>query len=210
MSFWMGSPAQIKQVSGLSPDQQGLQQQLMGAMSGQGGAGGFGQAADYYRDLLGGDQTYSAMAAPEMRQFREETVPGLAEQFAGMGSGGSFGSSFQSAEAQAGAGLAERLAAMRAQLRQQGAQGMMGMGQQALSPYMQNMMIPRSPGLMDGLMDVGAKGLSAFGGPIIGAAGQGIAGVLKNKWFPGQQQNTAPQSSGIFSGLSQIGKTFSG
>jgi hypothetical protein len=186
MSAFFGSPAQIKQVSGLSPGQTGLHQQLLDALSGRGG-GAFGGMADYYRDLLGGNQTYDAMAAPEMRQFREETVPGLAEQFAGLGAGGSFGSSFKSAQAQAGASLAERLAALRAQLRQQGAQGMMGMGQQSLSPFMQNVMIPRSPGLLEGLLGLGGQAAGAFGGQALGGLGQGLASFLNQKLMPQQQ-----------------------
>lgn len=181
MSFWTGTGPQIKQVSGLSPQQEDLQRQLLAAMSGGAGAGGFGQIGDYYRDLLGGSQTYDALAAPEMRQFREETVPGLAEQFAGLGAGGSFGSSFTSAQAQAGAGLAERLAALRAQLRQQGAQGLMGMGQQALNPYMQNIMIPRTPGFLEGLTSLAGAGIGAFGGAGLGSLGQGFASSLGKK-----------------------------
>ena len=48
----------------------------------------FGTAADYYRDLLGNDSAdFNAFASPELRRFREQIVPDLSEQFAGMGSG---------------------------------------------------------------------------------------------------------------------------
>ncbi len=176
MSFWTGTPARMEQFSNLSPQQEGLQNQLTQSAMG-------GDASAYYRDLLGGNQTYNAMAAPEMRQFREETMPGIAEQFAGMGAGGSFGGNFQSATAQAGAGLAERLASLRAQLRQQGAQGMMGMTQQALSPYMQNVQFERTPGAFETAGKLASQVASIYAG---GAAG----GYLTNKFMGSFGKNT--------------------
>lgn len=179
MSFWTGTAPQMKQVSQLDPQQQALQQQQVSSAM-----GGTQQAANYYQDLLGGDQNYNALAAPEMRQFREETMPSLAEQFAGMGAGGSFGGNFKAAAAQAGGSLAERLAGLRAQLRQQGAQGLMGISGQALSPHMQNYMTPRTPGFLEGIAPLIGSAAGAFGGPIAGAVGQTLGSMLSNKLKP--------------------------
>lgn len=178
MSTFFGTPSEIKQVSPLTGQQERLQSQLTEAAMGRGGGTPFGQASSYYQDLLGGDQTYQAMAAPEMRQFREEIMPSLAEQFAGMGAGGSFGSAFQGASAQAGAGLAERLAAMRAGLRQQGAQGLMGLGQRALTPYQQLVQTQRQPGLLEHLTKIIGPLIGTFGGTLAGGLGQAALGKI--------------------------------
>ena len=185
MSSFLGTPSRVDQINQLSPGQNQVQNQLNSAAMGQPSSGAFGQASNYYQDLLSGNDNYNAMAAPEMRQFNEETMPGLAEQFAGMGAGGSFGGSFRSATAQAGAGLAERLASMRAGLRQQGAQGMMNIGQQSLVPHMQNMQVPSTPGMAHGLVNMAGSALSMFGGGALGAlgsqAGMGIISSLMAK-----------------------------
>ena len=164
-SSLFGTPSTISNVSTLSQQQQPLQNQLISAAMGQGGGTPYGDVSNYYRDLLGGSNTFNALAAPEMRQFNEEIIPSLAEQFAGMGSGGSFGGNFKAAAAQAGAGLSERLAAMRAQLRQQGSQGLLSMGQQALSPSIENIFRPREEGLFEAL----AKLLGNIGSVYAGA-----------------------------------------
>lgn len=73
------------------------------------------------QDLLsGGGQAYNAFAAPYMRQFQEQTLPGIAERFAGAGGrGGALSSSgFGQALGTAGAGLQERLASLAANLQQ--------------------------------------------------------------------------------------------
>ena len=65
--------------------------------------------------------------APYMRQFSEQTVPGLAERFAGTDSMNS--SAFQQALGSAGAGLQEQLAAMRANLGMNASQQLFGYSQ---------------------------------------------------------------------------------
>lgn len=73
-------------------------------------------ATQFLQNLLNRDpeQHYQDFAAPFMRQFREETVPQLSEQFAGLGALG--GSGFQNALGQAGAGLSENLASLKGNL----------------------------------------------------------------------------------------------
>ena len=147
-----GEKQKSYQQSLLGKEQQPLYQQLLAAGQGQGAGGAFGQSADYYRNLLSDNpQDMQAFAAPEMRQFNEQIVPGLAEQFAGMGSGGLSSSSFRNATVNAGADLAERIAAIRANLRQQGAQGLQGIGQAGLGQFNENIVNPGRPGLLQSM-----------------------------------------------------------
>lgn len=173
--FLFGERGKYKQQSMLSPEQQQLWQQLNAAMQGQGAGGAWGQAADYYRDLLSDDSdTFNAMMAPEMRRFNEDIIPGLAEQFAGMGSGGLSSSGFRNAGIQAGTDLQERLGSLRAQLRQQGAAGLMGLGQQAMMPTVQNIFKKPRQGFLEQLAPLAVSGgMMAMGMPPMGGMGMG-------------------------------------
>ena len=132
-NFFMGTPGKFSQQSTLGQSQQPLYNQLQEAASGGGPGGSFGQAADYYRSLLSDDNsTLQAMINPELRNFRQNIIPQIGEQFAGMGAGALNSSGYRNATLQAGTDLAERIASMRANLRQQGAQGLTGLGQQGL------------------------------------------------------------------------------
>ena len=181
--FFGGSPAKRENVSTLLPGQEPLRDQAINAAMKPGAGGAFGTTADYYRDLMSDNPAdYQAFAAPAMRQFNEQTIPGLSEQFAGLGAGGLSSSGFRNSAVSAGADLSERLGALRANLRQQGAQGLMGIGQQGLQNYSQNMETrPGSEGFLSTMAPVAGAALGAFGGPALGVAGQQMAGNwLKN------------------------------
>lgn len=159
-----GRPEQNYQQSTLGPEQQGLFNQLTQAGQAPGAGGAFGQSADYYRGLLSDDsQDMNAFSAPELRRFNEQTIPGLAEQFAGMGSGGLSSSGFRNAAVNAGADLSERLGSIRAQLRQQGAQGLQGIGQAGLGNYTENIHRPETFGLAGGFAEGFGKGVGMAG-----------------------------------------------
>ena len=115
--FGGGKPGQIKAFPTMAPEQMSLLGQTSQNL-GQPMQQGLG----FLSNILGGDT--SKFEAPLMRQFEEQTIPGLAEQFAGMGATNS--SAFQQALGGAGAGLMENLGAMRGNLQMQ-----------ALSPLMQ-------------------------------------------------------------------------
>jgi hypothetical protein len=137
--LFSGGKEKHRQKSRLLPEQEKLYQQLQNALNGKGGGGAFGEAADYYRDLIDpNSQTAEAMFAPENRRFNEETIPGLAEQFAGMGSGGLSSSGFRNSTVNAGTDLAERLGAIRANLKLQGAQGLANLGGIGLGNFSQD------------------------------------------------------------------------
>ena len=165
MSFFTGTKGRYKQLDLLEKAQQPLKQQLFTASQNQGAGGAYGDAADYYRSLLSDDNsTFNAMAAPEQRRFNEQIIPDISEQFAGMGSGALSSSGFRNAAVNAGTDLAERLGAIRAQLRQQGAAGLMGLGQQALQPFKENVYEQRQPGFLESIAPGIGMGLSALGG----------------------------------------------
>lgn len=188
MSFFTGTPGKMSQTSKLGPEQQGLYQQLLAASKGPGAGGAFGEASDYYRSLLGdNNSTFNAMAAPEMRRFNEDIIPGLSSQFAGM-HGGLGSSDFRNAAVSAGTDLSERLGAMRAQLRQQGAAGLMGLGQQGLGQFNENVYQPRTPGFLESL----APGLGAGLG-MVGGQGLGKAGNAFGSWVAGLGKKQQPQ-----------------
>ena len=160
--------------------------------------------SNYANDLMSPtSQAYQNFAAPEMRNFNEETMPDIAEQFAGVG--GLSSSGFQQAATGAGAGLQERLAALRSGLQMQGAtmlsqlssqrnemamqpyemalqraQGMMGQSSFAYNPR-----TPKQPSVLSqfggNLLGAAATGLgTAFGGPIGGALAGGVTNFFSH------------------------------
>lgn len=178
MGFFSGTKGGYKQQSLLGPEQQQVYGELQNSAQ-----GAYGNTANYYNNLLSDDSAdYNAFAAPQMRQFNEQIIPDLAEQFAGMGSGALSSSGFRNAAVSAGTDLSERLGAIRAQLRQQGAQGLQGLGNQALGQYNENIYEQPQPGFMQsaapGLV---TAGLTALGGPLLGAAGGAVTNWISNK-----------------------------
>lgn len=183
-NFFGGTPGKIRQVSNLRPDQEELSQQLVNAGKGAGAGGAFGTSADYYRNLLSDNPAdLQAFSAPALRQYNEEIVPGLSEHFAGMGSGGFSSSGFRNAQIQGATDLSERLGAIRANLRQAGAQGLANIGQLGLQSFQSNYEQPGTPGFLSQIA------------PAIGT-GFGIAGGnwLSNKFGGGNMvgANTSP------------------
>ena len=195
MSFFTGTPGSWNQMSNLNKGQQGLQNNLLAANKGAGAGGSFEASADYYRDLLSNDSnTYNQMQAPELRQFKEQILPGIAEDFAGQGAGGLSSSGFRNASINAGTDLSERLGAMRAQLRQQGAQGLQQLGQQGLSPTSQNVYTQGQPGFLDSIgKGIGGAATGFLSGGPAGAAAGGLSSLVSK--FGGLFGNKGPQGS---------------
>lgn len=195
MSFWTGTQGGYDQRSIYGKEQMPLYQQRLRAAQQQGAGGAFGDSADFYRNQLNNQDPYAAyndLSAPIERQFREQIVPGLAEQFAGMGSGGLDSSGFRNAAVGAGADLSERLGAIRAQLRQQGiqnqfnaAQGLEGIGQGGLNQSYENIFRSPTPGFLESVAPaVGTIAGAALGGPagaaLGGSAGNAFGSLFKN------------------------------
>jgi hypothetical protein len=164
--YLFGMPEKRETYSLLNQGQQGLQNNQFAALNQRGVGGAYGGVADQYRSMMSGGEDDSFIN-PLMQEYNQETIPGLAEQFAGMGSGGMSSSGFRNAGLRAGADLQERIGALRAQLRMQGAQGMQGLAQQAMQPSQGFLMSPRVPGVLE-----------QFSGAFGGAAAQGIGRKL--------------------------------
>jgi hypothetical protein len=192
--FFSGTPQSNYQVSTLDKSQMPIKNQLtQAAQAGPGGA--FGQAQNYYSGLLSDNSAdFNAFAAPEQRRFNEQIIPDLAEQFAGMGSGGLSSSGFRNAAVGAGTDLSERLGAIRANLRQNAAQGLQNIGQSSLQSFNNNITDPGSPGLLDYAAPAIGAGLTAFGGPLAGAAGSAATNWLSNSFK--RPSNTSPYGGG--------------
>ena len=113
-----------QRVNAYSPGQNSildLLTKLIGGMGAQGGEAGI----QHFLDILSNKpEAFQAFEAPYKRQFEEQVIPGIAEQFAGQGAMSS--SAFPLAAAQAGKGLTEDLASMRAGLQQNAASSLLG------------------------------------------------------------------------------------
>lgn len=183
--FFMGTPGRFDQRSTLGQSQQPLYQQLQSSAN----MGSFAPAADYYRSLLqDNNSTYSALAAPEMRTFREQILPGISSQFASLGAGALGSSGYRNATLRAGTDLAERLAGIRANLRQQGAAGLTGLGQQGLGQYFANMYIPRTPGFLEAIAPGIGAGIGMLGGGAAGTGMSALASFIQSMFGPQQNQ----------------------
>ena len=95
--------------------------------------GGLGQgmqnSISYQNQLMDpNSESINQFAAPYLHEFEQQTIPGLAEKFAGMGAmgGGLSSSGFGQSLGAAGGNLQTMLAQLKAQLGQQAANQMMG------------------------------------------------------------------------------------
>jgi hypothetical protein len=198
--FTFGTPEKRENVSTLRPEQEDLYRQAVNAGMNPGAGGAFGTAADYYRNLLSDNSAdFDAFAAPQLRQYNEDIVPGISEQFAGMGSGGLSSSGFRNAQIQGATDLSERLGAIRANLRHSGAQGLQNIGEVGLRNYSQNMVTePGTEGFLSQAAPLVGAGIGFLGGgPAGGAAGYQAGSWLKNS-FGGNKvgANSGPYGSG--------------
>jgi len=157
----MSIPSGISQLPNMNPQQQQVLDQLLSILSGSGG-----QVQNYLQDLFSDDpEALERMFAPARREFQEQTVPGIAERFSGLGSGAQSSSAFAQDLSQAGSSLSEKLASMREGLRGQGLAAFQNLSAQGLGAqpfsYLQKQ---RKPGFWESLMG----GASNFGGNILG------------------------------------------
>lgn len=131
--LFSGQPEEFKQVNRLTKEQQrGLKDFYRNPISNN---PLYQQGSSYLQNLLSGNpEATRAFEAPHLRQFYEQIVPRLSEQFGGFGTGAGnqLSSGFQNALGQAGVGLQERLAALRSGLQMQALPQALGYAQQ---PY---------------------------------------------------------------------------
>jgi hypothetical protein len=173
--FLVGPSEEFKQFSQLNPEQQQALSQILGKIDPSQFAiqqqPTYQAGQSYLQSLLGGD--ISQFADPYMRQFKEQTIPGIAEQFAGLG--GLSSSGFQQALGGAAAGLQERLASLRGQLQMQAlpqalgyaqapAESQLALANLGLRPSQQTVFRPGGPGILQPLAGFGAT----LGGAYLG------------------------------------------
>ena len=132
------------QLPTMTGQQQDFLSQILSML--QGGQGGVGMGIGNLQQLLSGSpEAFAAFEAPAKRQFEQEIIPSLSERFSSLGQGAQQSSAFGQQLGQAGAGLSENLAAMRAALQQNAISQLMGLGQSALGqrPF-ENIYTPKS------------------------------------------------------------------
>ena len=120
----------MQKVPTMSKEQQSLLSQMMKMLGPQGGLGqGMQQGMNYQKQLMDpSSEAVNQFAQPYMDQFNQQTVPGLAERFAGMGGGmggGLSSSGFGQSLSSAGGNLQSQLAQLKGMLGQQAAQSLM-------------------------------------------------------------------------------------
>lgn len=155
-----GTPGRIENMPTMSGEQSQLLAQLLQGLGGpmQSGLGNL-------QGILSGEPgALEAFQAPAMRQFQEQTVPGIAERFSSMGAGAQGSSAFGQQLGAAGAGLAENLSAQRAGLQSQALQQLsqllgLGIGQQTFQPTQ----IPGQQGGLQQLLSGMGSGIGQFG-----------------------------------------------
>ncbi|MCK5019460.1 MAG: hypothetical protein KAS32_20545 [Candidatus Peribacteraceae bacterium] len=119
----------LKQLPTMNEGQLALLSQLQEMLSPGGQLGqGYGQSISQMTDLMDpSSEAQQRFADPYMREFQQQTVPGLAEQFAGAGGmgGGLSSSGFGQALGAAGGNLQSQLAQLKSGLGLQAGQQLM-------------------------------------------------------------------------------------
>ena len=179
-SFWTGAPGEIEKQSIYNPQQESVLNYLM--QSGQSG-------------LQQTPLDFSPIEKAEVTRFNQQTIPAILEQLTSM-SGDDVSSSLGQSLGEAGAGLSERLAAMKANYNLQGRGQLLNMLGMGLQPRDEMFYRPESYGFLgslgSGLSQGLGTGLGMLGGSYLGGVQTNplmkLLNMLKNKKQP--QQNT--------------------
>ena len=123
-----GTKDQTKKLETYTPEQQRQLSSLLSLLSPEGALGqGYGQSLGRLQEMLDPNSAaQQRFTAPYMQQFQEQTVPQLAERFAGAGGGALSSSGFGQALSSAAGGLQSNLAQLKGQLQQQAIQDILG------------------------------------------------------------------------------------
>lgn len=118
-----------KKLDNWTKEQKALFSQMMQMLGPEGGLGeGMQGGIDLQRQLMDpNSEAVRQFSDPYMREFEQQTIPGLAERFAGMGGmgGGMSSSGFGQSLSSAGGNLQSQLAQLKAGLGQNAAQSLM-------------------------------------------------------------------------------------
>lgn len=139
---------------------------------------GYQQGQNWLQSMFNDPEFFNSFEAPLQRQFNEQTVPDLANRFAGMGSGGSLGSTgFRNQLAREGSNLSTNIAALRGGMQQNAIPQMLGYAQQPFQNYMTmaNQALQPTENKYQGPS-------TGFFGPILSALTGGAAQGYGQKW----------------------------
>jgi hypothetical protein len=146
----------------------------------------YGQGMEYFNSLFNDPEFFRKFEAPARRQFEEEIVPGLANRFASMGSGGALGSTgFRNQLAREGSNLETNLAAMRGGMQANAVPQMLGYAQQPASNWMNMLGIATQP-TMNQYQPPTAGGGANFLANMAGTFAQGYGNNAYNNPSAGQ------------------------
>lgn len=176
-----------------------------------------------YKDAMGllqqyldpNSEIYSNFEKPYMQQFEQQTLPGIAERYAGgnaMG-GGLMNSGFGQSLGAAGANLQTQLAQMKQQYQRQSINDLLQQYNQLTNQSLgarpfENVYDPGTQGQLGfggKMLEAAATGLgTAFGGPLGSAAAKGASNLFQSI---GQEEQSNPFSAGTPGQPSQSGYT---
>jgi len=153
-NFLTGDPGGFSQQDLMNPQQQQLMSQLLGGLGAP-----TASSLEYIQKILSDDpEAFADFEAPFKQQFEQETVPMIAERFAGLNAGSS--SAMNQTLGEAGSNLSTQLAGLRANLKGGAMQQLQGLMGQGLQPTFQTSYQQGTPGFLGAL----GSGLSSAGG----------------------------------------------
>lgn len=158
----------------------------------------FQQGQEWLSSLFNDPEFFQKFEAPLMRQFNEEIVPGLANRFASMGSGGALGSTgFRNQLAREGSNLSTNIAALRGGMQQQGVNQGLQYAQQPVNNYMQMLQTALGHPTNNVYQPPSNPAASIFG-PAVGGFFQGYGSNY------GMNQNTVGGKNNLMPGQSPL------
>jgi hypothetical protein len=137
LGFGKDQPTELKERQRYTPEQQQAYAELL-----EGVKAGNKDAIAYYQKILADDpDAFADFERPAMDQFQQETVPNILERLNAGGGMNKYSGAVTQQLAQEGRKLSTNLAAQRANLKQNAAQGLFNYSQTALGettqPYLQ-------------------------------------------------------------------------
>lgn len=190
--FWEeGRDPSWNKVSNYTSQQRGLLKNDIGQAN-QLQKGGYGDAMSILQQYLNPESDiYRNFEAPYRQEFEQQTIPGLAEKFAGLGAmgGGLSSSGFAQSLGAAGANLQTQLAQMKQQYQRQSINDLLGQYNQIANRGLgarsfENTYDPGTQGQLGiggNILNAGlTAAATAFGGPAGGAAYKGLSNMFQS------------------------------
>lgn len=160
---------------------------------------GYQQGQEWLNSLFNDPEFFQKFEAPLQRQFEEETVPGLANRFASMGSGGSTGSTaFRNQLGREGSNLSTNIAALRGGMQQQGVGQQLQYAQQPFNNYLSLLQAALNP-TQNTYQPPSAGGWGSLAAPFAQGA---------STYFAGQHPSTTSAPSPLGTASVNVGPTY--